>query len=88
MCNHLISKNGWRTPEDYADTFRVMMENGAFDSEFLRVLMSMARFRNRLIHIYWSVDNAEVYRILSENLGDLERFLLDIGGFMGRDIAG
>lgn len=24
LCNHIISKNAFRTPEDYADTFRVM----------------------------------------------------------------
>jgi uncharacterized protein YutE (UPF0331/DUF86 family) len=34
LCNHVIVKNGFRTPEDYADTFRVMAERGAFDSKF------------------------------------------------------
>ena len=26
MCNHVISRNGFRAPEDYGDTFRVMNE--------------------------------------------------------------
>ncbi|MEW6068694.1 MAG: HepT-like ribonuclease domain-containing protein [Nitrospirota bacterium] len=30
LCNHIISKNAFRTPDDYADTFRVMNERGAF----------------------------------------------------------
>jgi len=34
LSNHIISKNGFRTPEDYADTFRVMEEKGVFDAEF------------------------------------------------------
>ena len=39
LCNHVISKNCFRTPEDYADTFRVIQEKGAFDSEFTSSLM-------------------------------------------------
>jgi len=29
LCNHIISKNGFRTPEDYADTFRVSRWRGS-----------------------------------------------------------
>ena len=34
LCNHVIAKNNFRTPEDYADTFRVMAERVAFDGGF------------------------------------------------------
>ncbi len=30
----------------------------------------MARFRNRLVHLYEEVSDEEVYRILHEDLGD------------------
>ena len=53
----MIVKNGFRTPEDYADTFKVLSERGAFDEEFTKTLSQMARFRNRLVHIYWEIDN-------------------------------
>jgi uncharacterized protein YutE (UPF0331/DUF86 family) len=52
MCNHIISQNSYRAPEDYADTFKVMGEEGAFDEEFSEELMKMAKFRNRLVHLY------------------------------------
>ena len=86
MCNHLISKNGWRTPEGYADTFRVMGEVGAFDDEFVKVLTEMVRFRNRLVHIYWEVDDRELHRILREDLSDLDRFLEELGLFIAQDL--
>jgi len=38
LCNHIIAKNGFRTSEDYADTFKVMNERGAFNQE-LRILL-------------------------------------------------
>ncbi|HET8564533.1 MAG TPA: HepT-like ribonuclease domain-containing protein, partial [Candidatus Binatia bacterium] len=28
ICNHIISQNGYRAPEDYADAFQVMAEQG------------------------------------------------------------
>ena len=83
MGSHLISKNRWRTPEDYADTFRVLGEKGVFEVPFVQELVKMARLRNRLVHLYWEVDDREVYRILTTRLGDLERFLKGIGEYIG-----
>jgi uncharacterized protein YutE (UPF0331/DUF86 family) len=83
LSNHIISKNAFRTPEDYADTFRVMEEKGVFDTEFTGSLIQMARFRNRLVHIYWDIDDAEIYRIIQTRLQDIRRFLREIGNFLG-----
>ena len=83
LSNHIISKNGFRTPEDYADTYRVLEERGVFDAEFTSALVQMARFRNRLVHIYWDVDDAEIYRIILTRLQDIRRFLKGIGNFLG-----
>lgn len=83
LCNHVIAKNGFRTPEDYADTFRVMEERGAFDAEFTKSLIQMTRFRNRLVHIYWDIDDAELQKIIRTRLEDIRRFLRDYGVFAG-----
>ena len=66
MCNHIISQNSYRAPEDYADTFRVLGEEGAFDERFSEELIKMAKFRNRLVHLYWEIDDARIYKILEE----------------------
>jgi len=34
----------------------------------------MARFRNRLVHLYWEIEDARVHQYLQEGLGDLEGF--------------
>ena len=52
MCNHVISRNGYRVPEDYGDTFVVMGEVGAFDKDFAEDLRKMVKFRNRLVYLY------------------------------------
>jgi len=75
LCNHIISANHYRTPDDYADTFKVMEENKFFAQKFTENLMQMARFRNRLVHIYWDVNDELVYTFLQEDIHDIERFL-------------
>lgn len=82
MCNHIISRNGYRVPEDYADTFKVMGEVGAFDLSFSEQLIKMAKFRNRLVHIYWEIDDTRIYAILEGHLGDFKNFLNSIASFL------
>lgn len=88
ICTHLISRNGYRMPEDYADTFKVMSEVGALDSAFSEELKKMARFRNRLVHLYWEVDDKQVHHILQNRLTDFKRFLDSIASFLDwQDLA-
>jgi uncharacterized protein YutE (UPF0331/DUF86 family) len=82
ICNHIISQNGYRAPEDYADTFEVLGEQGVFETEFLKVLKDMARFRNRLPHLYWEVDDDQVHEILQSRLIDFKTFLDRIAAFL------
>ena len=60
-----------------------MEENGVFDADFTGALIQMARFRNRLVHIYWDIDDAEIYRIILTRLQDIRRFLKEVGNFLG-----
>lgn len=83
ICNHIISQNGFRPPSDYADTFKVLAENGAFERDFLSTLRDMVKFRNRLVHIYWEIDNEQVYLILRNNTEDIKKLLDKIIDFVG-----
>ena len=82
ICNHIISQNSYRAPEDYADTFQALGEQGTFDKDFIKDLKEMARFRNRLIHLYWEVNDEQVYEILQSRLEDFKTFLDGIAAFL------
>jgi len=82
LCNHLISRNSFRVPEDYGDTFRVMAEVGALSPEFADVLVSMGKFRNRLVHIYWEVDDRQVHQLLCNRRQDFRRFLKEMAQYL------
>ncbi len=78
LCQHLIAKNNLRVAEDYAETFRILAEAGVFSNNLLPELINMAKFRNRLVHIYWDIDNKVVYEILQHRLSDLDLFLSEL----------
>lgn len=84
LCHHLIARRGFRTPEDYSDTLRVMQEERVIEEEFASTLIQIVRFRNRLVHIYWDVDVKEIYRILQTRLEDIHRFLREFAVFLDR----
>ena len=44
------------------------------DQEFESSLIKMARFRNRLVHLYWEIDTEAIYRFIHENLEDFKKF--------------
>jgi uncharacterized protein YutE (UPF0331/DUF86 family) len=45
----------------------------------------MARFRNLLVHLYWKVDNQRVYRIIQDDLGDLDTFRQQVSAWLTMD---
>jgi uncharacterized protein YutE (UPF0331/DUF86 family) len=42
----------------------------------------MARFRNRIVHLYDETDDAEVVKALQHDLGDLDLFRHRIADFL------
>ena len=62
------------TPESYAEIFIIMRNLKIIDLEFSNRLVEMAKFRNRLVHLYWDLDPEATYRILQENIHDLKKF--------------
>ena len=74
IANHVISDNGLRTPETYADTFRVLAENSILNRDQLAVMEKMAKFRNIVVHQYETVDAEIVSLVLRRHLDDFKQF--------------
>ena len=86
ICNHLAARRGARSPEDYADCMAIMTELGVIDHDLGTRLMRMSRFRNLLVHLYARVNDAEVHRIIREDLADFERYLASVGRYLKAEI--
>jgi len=84
IASHVISDNELRTPETYADTFRVLAENGILTPEQLAVMEKMAKFRNIVVHQYETVDAEIVILVLRRHLNDFIQFSDSVIQFLNR----
>lgn len=87
IAHHIVSDGGYRTPENYYDTFVVLHEESILPADFMPTLRQMVSFRNRVVHLYWDVDDEIVYRILQENLDDFETYIAYVLDYFRGDVA-
>lgn len=71
---HIIAQEGFRRPADNQDVFVVLAEEGIVSDELLPSLISMAKFRNLIVHDYARIDNAIVFGILKRRLDDFDAY--------------
>ena len=74
VAGHMIASERLRAPRNYADSFSVLNEAGIISAELCSRLRQMAKFRNRLVHLYCEIDNEYVYAIIQNDLDDIEKF--------------
>jgi uncharacterized protein YutE (UPF0331/DUF86 family) len=74
IAGHIISDKGYRVPTTYADTFRVLYENGILNKELFETMEKMAKFRNIIVHHYDKVDTEIVIGILKKDLKDFSAY--------------
>ena len=74
LCYHVSARRLRVVPDDYAACFGTLQEAGLIPADLSERLQRMARFRNLLIHVYWTVDYGRVFDVLEHNLNDLRLF--------------
>ena len=74
VASHIIASERLRAPKDYADSFTVLNEAGIITSDLCRQLRQMAKFRNRLVHLYSEIDNEHIYGFIQSDLNDFSDF--------------
>lgn len=81
LAAHVIVSEGWRAPRDFGDGFTVLCEHGLLDEDLTGRLRGLAGMRNRLVHVYDTVDDARVHALLADGLGDVDTFAAVIARF-------
>ena len=74
IANHIIAAETFRAPKDYADSFKVLEEHAVLNADQGTRLRQMAKFRNRLVHLYGEIDDAYLYEFISQDLQDILDF--------------
>ena len=84
--NHIISSEGFRSPGNYAESFVILVEEGILPEKMAPDLRKMVSFRNRVVHLYWEVDNEILYdEILKHDIQDFDKFVQNVLNYMEKE---
>ena len=75
VARHVLAKGFARGPSEYAEVARQLGEVRVVSPAQAERLVRMARYRNRLVHVYHEVTAAELYDLLVRRRGDIEETL-------------
>jgi uncharacterized protein YutE (UPF0331/DUF86 family) len=74
ITHHIISDEGFREPDGYADAFSVLSEQNVLFPESVKQFQLMAQFRNKIVHYYEKIDPEQVYAIFKGKLDTFDFF--------------
>ncbi|MFN7962472.1 MAG: DUF86 domain-containing protein [Thermoanaerobaculia bacterium] len=72
---HLLAKGFGQPVAEYAAIAEHLEANHILDGNLAATLREMARYRNRMVRFYDEIGSPELFIILAEHRGDLERVL-------------
>jgi uncharacterized protein YutE (UPF0331/DUF86 family) len=81
---HIISSYRLGLPKEYSDVFRILNNNHVISEDIENRMILMTRFRNRLVHIYWDIDDETIFKYLQENLEDFYAYKKEISSFLNK----
>jgi uncharacterized protein YutE (UPF0331/DUF86 family) len=70
----LASREGFPYAQDNRGVFRILATEDVIPKDLLPTMLSIAAFRNLVVHDYARIDDARVYDILKNNLEDFDRY--------------
>jgi uncharacterized protein YutE (UPF0331/DUF86 family) len=79
IANHISARNRWGNPQTNREYFKILADKNIIDPKNIDTYFAMAKFRNRIVHMYYDIDDEMIYRILAENTDDIRKFIDEIG---------
>jgi len=85
---HVIVKTGLGVPQEYREVGKILCEKGIVPPDLGKQIEAMAGMRNVLVHLYWDVDYALLYKTVVENLATFERCIEHVFRYLERSEGG
>lgn len=76
---HILSRIPGASASQYKEIALKLAENKIVQTDFANnQLVKMAKYRNRLVHFYAQISPEELFKIIQDDLGDFDVFLVAI----------
>jgi len=82
VCVHIAAKKFNKGVSAFGECFEIMEKEKVLNADLAEKLRKMAKFRNKLIHRYWEIEDENILEYARKDLGDFESFIKAVGGIM------
>ncbi|MBU1102497.1 DUF86 domain-containing protein [Patescibacteria group bacterium] len=79
ICVHIAAKKFNKGVSAFGECFEVLEKEGLLAEDLAERLRKMVKFRNKLMHHYWEVDDENILQYARSELEDFNEFLKTIG---------
>lgn len=76
IATHIVVDNNIGNPGTFGEAFIILNKEKYISDDETRIYRNMVGLRNILSHEYINIDKKIIYRILQNNLVDIEKFIL------------
>lgn len=80
--SHIIAEEGLGEPLEYRDVFSILCQAKILPKAKLENFQNMVGLRNRIVHLYETIDHRLIHRFLRKELGDLETYLRVVARYL------
>ena len=78
IASHIISDEELGVAGSTSEIFYILQENNYIDAQLTEKIVSAVGFRNLVAHEYGNLDLKKVYKIIHEDMEDIQVFLKEI----------
>ena len=78
VCVHIAAKKFNKGVSAFGECFEIMEKEGVLEKSLADKLRKMAKFRNKLIHRYWEIEDKNILEYTRKDVGDFEDFIIAV----------
>jgi len=78
ISSHIIARMRLGKPQTNKEIFEILAKENIIEVKYIDTYFAMAKFRNRIVHMYYDVSDEMIYEINQNNLVDFEVFIKNI----------
>jgi len=82
ICVHIVAKKFGKGVNSLSECINILEKEEILDKELSSRLKKMIKFRNKLIHKYWDIDDKLVYEYAKNETNDFTDFIKEIKKFL------
>jgi uncharacterized protein YutE (UPF0331/DUF86 family) len=82
ICVHIAAKKFNKGVSAFGECFEILNEEGLLNDDLTLRLRKMAKFRNKLMHQYWGIDDVKILEYAKKDLGDIDDFIRAINSLV------